>query len=165
MKKLLLLILFTSLSFPQSTSDKGILLIKHYEGFRSIAYRCPANVWTIGHGHTKGVKSGMIINKIQGEIFLKQDLLRFESHIKKNVYRILIQNQFDALVSFTFNVGYRIQGELKQGINSGNTSLVIYKLSLYNKAKVKGIYVILPGLDKRRKSEIELYKNNILILR
>lgn len=57
------------------TSNKGIDLIKKYEGFRAKAYRCPADVWTIGYGHTLNVKSTDVIDKAQAEAFLRQDVV------------------------------------------------------------------------------------------
>jgi len=159
------LIAQTITSNAQTITPTGLKLIKYYESFRSKAYKCPADVWTIGYGSTgNGVISGMIITEIQAENLLRNDVKRFERHIKKNVYRITQWNEFDALVSFTFNVGYRIKDGLRTFVNSGNTSGVISKLMLYNKAKVNGIYIVLKGLTKRRTSESILYSESRLNL-
>ncbi|MGK7949886.1 MAG: lysozyme [Xenococcaceae cyanobacterium] len=88
-----------------STSQTGINLIKRWEGFRSNAYLCPGNVWTIGYGHTATAKPGMVINTHQAEMLLKSDLRRFETAVDSLTHVPLNQAQFDALVSFTFNVG------------------------------------------------------------
>ena len=87
------------------TSQKGIDLIKQFEGCRLSAYKCPAGVWTIGYGHTYGVKAGQKISQKQAEEFLKDDLKSFEAAVNNYVKVPLTQNQFDALVSFSFNVG------------------------------------------------------------
>ena len=87
-------------------SDNGIELIKKFEGCQLTAYRCPAGVLTIGYGHTKNVKEGQKITKKKAEQLLREDLERFETHV--NSYRKKYkfnQNEFDALVSFAFNIG------------------------------------------------------------
>ena len=137
------------------TSNKGINLIKKYEGFRSKAYLCPARIWTIGYGHTSGVKSGDVITEAQGEEYLRADLKEAENVI--NYHNLeLNQNQFDALVSFVFNLG--------PGNFNRSTLLKLIKGSRYDvriKAEFrKWVYgggEVLNGLVKRRKEEAELY--------
>lgn len=164
-KKIFLILFFLSVIIQaQVISRNGLELIKYYEGFRGKAYLCPAGVLTIGYGSTGShVSVGMQINKQEAENLLKKDVKRFEDHIKKNTTRILKQNEFDALTSFTFNVGYRIKDELRMFVNQGNTNGVVSKLMLYNKAKVNGVYIVLKGLTKRRLSETTLYKDAILV--
>jgi lysozyme len=88
------------------TADPGINLIKTFEGFRTESYLCPAGVWTIGYGHTgPEVKAGIRMTEAEGQAVLKKDLKRFEKIIEDNVKIELNQNQFDALVSFVFNIG------------------------------------------------------------
>lgn len=84
-------------------SNNGLNLIKHYEGLRLKAYKCPANVMTIGYGHTKGVKETDEITEGVAENYLREDLKPIENYL--NAELILTQNQFDALCSFCFNVG------------------------------------------------------------
>lgn len=139
----------------KQTSNRGIDFIKGHEGFRAKAYKCPADVWTIGYGHTLNVKSTDVINKSQGEYFLRQDVEHAEREINKHNLK-LNQNQFDALVSFVFNLGV------------GNFA----KSTLLRKAKVntndpsirnefgRWVYAggkVLPGLVKRRNEEADLY--------
>ena len=139
------------------TSSKGIELIKRHEGFRARAYQCPAGVWTIGYGHTRGVKSGDVIDKAQGERFLVQDLQTAEREVNSHGL-IINQNQLDALVSFVFNVGVgnfsrsTLLRKLKVNTNDASIS---YELSRWKYAGGK----VLPGLVKRRKEEAELYFN------
>ena len=87
----------------------GLDLIKQYEGCRLAAYRCAAGVWTIGYGHTAGVHSGMTITQAQADAYLQQDIAKFEGYVNNPAYvpitEQLNQNQFDALVSFAFNLG------------------------------------------------------------
>jgi lysozyme len=89
-------------------SQKGIDLIKRWEGLRTYSYLCPAGVWTIGYGHTKGVKSGQVCTPLQAEQLLIEDLKLYEGGVRTLVKVKLNQNQYDALVSFTFG-GYLAQ--------------------------------------------------------
>ena len=59
----------------------GLALIKQYEGCRLAAYRCAAGVWTIGYGHTAGVHSGMTITQAQADVYLQQDIAKFEGYV------------------------------------------------------------------------------------
>lgn len=143
------------------TSDVGIELIKKYEGCVLKAYKCPSGVWTIGYGHTNGVKSGMQITKAQALDYLKQDLNVFEKAVTDYVKVPLNQNQFDALVSFSFNCG---TGALKTStllkkLNSCDYSGAANELLKWNKSNGK----VLNGLVKRRQEEKKLFlKTNYL---
>lgn len=79
--------------------------IKEFEGLSLKAYKCPSGVLTIGYGHTKGVKTGQIIGKLQAEVLLKGDIFICEKQIN-GLGLSLTQGQFDALVDFDFNIGY-----------------------------------------------------------
>ena len=85
-------------------SQKGIGLIKEFEGCKLQSYLCPAGVWTIGVGHTKGVKKGMVITQQQAETFLKDDIKPIET-LLNGMGINYTQNQFDALTSWIFNLG------------------------------------------------------------
>lgn len=85
-------------------SDLLIKKIKEFEGFKLESYKCPAGVWTIGAGHTKGVKPGMTISEKQAETLLRGDLLEVEKGVE-NLYKCNTQGEFDALVDFAFNLG------------------------------------------------------------
>ena len=138
-----------------NVSETGIELIKKFEGCVLKAYKCPAGIWTIGYGHTSNVKKGQTITQEQAENYLKQDLNRFEISVNNLVNVRLNQNQFDALVSFCYNLG---SGNLK------NSTL----LKLLNKKDYTGaaeefdrwVYASgkkLSGLVKRRAAEKELF--------
>jgi len=85
-------------------SEKGINLIKQFEGCKLTAYLCPAGVWTIGYGHTEGVNKGDKITQDKAEELLKQDLSKFEDALNSYGFA-LSQNQYDALICFMFNIG------------------------------------------------------------
>ncbi|MGO4172504.1 lysozyme [Bosea sp. TAF32] len=86
-------------------SERGLALIKQWEGYRSTAYQCDAGKWTIGWGTTTGVQPGMKITKAQAERMLREDLVRFQACVTKSVHVPLTQGQYDALVSLCYNIG------------------------------------------------------------
>jgi lysozyme len=133
--------------------EKGYNLIKQFEGLRLTAYRCPAGKWTIGYGHTKGVKKGMYISEAVATHFLIQDVQRVEPTINSydGIYH-WTQNEFDALASFAFNCGI---GNLKKLLKYGQRtkSQIADAILLYNKANGR----VLRGLVRRRKAERELF--------
>jgi lysozyme len=141
------------------TSQKGIDLIKQFEGFQSKAYKCPAGVPTIGYGHTKTAKMGQIITQQEAENLLKTDLIEAENAVKSACIGINInQNQFDALVSFVFNLGTKnffSSALLKLIRKNTNDPAIRNEFSKWKHAGGKE----LPGLVKRRKAEAELYFN------
>ncbi len=136
-------------------SQAGIDLIKRWEGFRSNAYLCPGNVWTIGYGHTKNVSQGMCISKAQAEELLKSDLRYFEKAVREFVTVKLTQGQFDALVSFTFNVGVYAfkKSTLLRLVNQGDFLGAAKQFGRWVNANGKK----LPGLVKRRAEEKSLF--------
>ena len=130
-------------------SDKGINLIKSFEGCHLKAYICPAGKYTIGYGHTAGVKQGMTITQKQADDMLKTDLVVYENHVK-SLKREFNQNEFDALVSFCYNCGI---GSLKTLCKNRTNAQIAEALLLYNKAGGR----VLEGLNRRRKAERELF--------
>ena len=140
------------------TSPKGIALIKEFEGLRLKAYKCPGGVWTIGYGHTAGVKPGMVITEAQAEEYLKADLIAFERYLN-GLGLVLNQNQFDALVSFIYNIGIgNFQKSTllhKARIDPNDSSIMDEFLRwVYSKG------CVLPGLQRRRLREMKLYFSN-----
>ena len=132
-------------------SDNGLFLIKKYEGCRLTAYLCPAGKPTIGYGHTAGVTLGMTITQSQADAYLKGDVAKFEKLVEKYHSRYTWnQNEFDALVSFAYNIG-----SIDQLTANGTRqrAVIAEKLLLYVKANGK----VLPGLEKRRKEERGLF--------
>lgn len=80
-------------------------LIKDFESLRLDAYLCPAGVWTIGWGHTNGVRKGQRISELQANDYLVEDIAPIERQLNKLGINFR-QEQFDALVSFVFNLGW-----------------------------------------------------------
>ena len=141
-----------------NTSPKGIALIKEFEGLHLKAYKCPGGVWTIGYGHTVGVKPGMVISEAQAEEYLKADLVRFERYLN-GLGLALNQNQFDALVSFIYNVGTGnfSSSTLLRKVRANpqdNSIMDEFLRWVYSKGRV------LPGLQRRRLAEMKLYFSN-----
>lgn len=133
------------------TSDNGINLIKKFEGCRLEAYKDPVGVWTIGYGHTGDVKEGQKITEKKAISLLKSDLEKFEKKVAKYDWKYHFnQNEFDALVSFAYNIG-NVDGVTKNGKRSRGQ--VADAILLYNKAGGK----VLNGLVKRRKAEHTLF--------
>ena len=137
------------------TGNKGIELIKHFEGCELEAYKCPAGVWTIGYGHIKGVHEGMKITEMQAEEMLKSELHEYEGYINDYVTVPLNQNQFDAMVSWVYNLG---GGNLRSStllkvLNAGDYDGVPAQMLRWNKAGGK----VLEGLTRRRQAEADLF--------
>lgn len=136
------------------TSQNGIELIKKFEGCELTAYRDAVGVLTIGYGHAGDVKEGQKITKKKAEELLIKDLEKFETGVNLLIlakYRFN-QNEFDALVSFAYNLGL---GNLKKLTKNGkrNKGQIADAIPLYNKAGGK----VLSGLVKRRKAERDLF--------
>lgn len=137
-------------------SEKGVELVAKYEGCRLAAYKCPAGVWTIGYGHTMGVKPGDTLPSSQAaKALLKEDLKKYGDYVNHCRQKGLIsfplnQNQFDALTSFTYNCG---NGSLQKLVSGRDAATIADKLLLYNKGGGR----VLPGLERRRKEERELF--------
>lgn len=136
----------------------GLKLIMEFEGCRLTAYQCSAGVWTIGYGHTAGVHKGMKITQAQADEYLKQDVAKFEKYVNNPSYvpftDKLNQNQFDALVSFAFNLG---QGNVKKLCTGRVMNQIPSAMQQYCKAAGK----TLPGLQRRRKAEAALYNKKV----
>lgn len=142
-------------------SKVGIDLIKEFEGCYLTAYRCPANKLTIGIGHTglvdgKPIVLGMRITQAKAEQLLSDCLeKRYEPAVRK--LGDMNQNQYDALVSFCYNLGPGIfKGSLLDAIKDSNWQSVANQMLLYNKARVDGKLTELKGLTRRRKAEAAL---------
>lgn len=133
------------------TGQAGINLIKQFEGCWLKSYKCPAGVWTIGYGHTSGVKEGQTITQMQADTFLISDVEKFEKNVNKFYEKYKwSQSEFDALVSFAFNIG-----SIDQLTANGTRSkaVIAEKMINYNKANGE----ILPGLVRRRQAERKLF--------
>ena len=134
---------------------EGLALIKKFEGCELKAYQCSAGVWTIGYGHTKDVVEGMEITQEQAEQMLVDELHEYESYINKYVTVALSQNQFDARVSWVYNLGPAnlSASTMLKVLNSGEYEDVPAQMKRWNKAGGK----VLEGLIRRREAEACLF--------
>lgn len=145
------------------TSSTGLALIKSFEGFEPKAYICPAGVLTIGYGSTGAhVKRGVTMSEADATALLAQDVVRFEDAVNK-LGVPLTQNQFDALVAWSFNVG---AGKLKNATSSTMAKMLLARdyagaagqFAVWNKATVNGKLQPLAGLTRRRAAEAALFR-------
>ena len=144
------------------TSEKGIDMIIAFEGMELAAYLCPAGVWTIGVGHTGPVRGekvtkGMTITKDMAMWLLEQDLANVESYLSNQPFATrLVQRQFDALVSFIFNVGkgaFETSTMRKKLCMGAPDDEVALEFGRWIYGTVDGKKEVLPGLKRRREME------------
>lgn len=142
------------------TSEKGIAVIKQFEGCKLTAYQDSVGVWTIGYGWTqpvdgKPIRAGMTIKQETAERLLKTGLVSYESDVSRLVKVDLTQGQFDALVSFTYNLGARSlsTSTLLRKLNAGDYAGAADEFLRWNKAGGK----VLNGLTRRREAERALF--------
>ena len=137
---------------------EALEMIKQFEGCRLTAYKCPAGVWTIGYGHTAGVKEGQTITQAQADAFLISDCQKFADYVDNPAYvpitAGLNDNQRDALISFAYNCG---AGNLKTLCKGRTAAQISSAILLYNKAGG----IVLPGLTKRRRAEQKLFNTPV----
>lgn len=138
------------------TSQEGKALIKKFEGCELEAYLCPAQVWTIGYGHTAGVSEGDICTQEDADRMLAEDLEEFEGYVREAVDVPLEQHEFDALVAWTYNLG---PGNLHSStmlkkLNDSKFEEVPSEIRRWNKSGGE----VLDGLVRRREAEALLFK-------
>jgi lysozyme len=153
-----------------TTSAHGLAVIKNFEGLRLRAYQDIAGIWTIGYGSTRyqqgiKVKKGdILINEAQASVLFRVTLREYEAAVNQYVHVPLTQNQFDALVSFTYNTGVgalRSSSMLKR-LNEGNYSSAANQLLVWNKITDPntGAKIVSNTLLKRRNQERKLFITN-----
>ena len=137
-------------------SQEGLALIKKFEGCELKSYQDSVGVWTIGYGHTKGVKPNMEITKEEAEKMLKEELPEYEGYVEKCVEVPLSQNEFDALVCWVYNLGPTnlLQSTLLKVLNQGQKEKVPEQIKRWNKAGG----IVLNGLVRRREAEALLFE-------
>ena len=138
-------------------SEQGLDLIKHFEGCELEAYKCAAGVWTIGYGHIKTAVEGKTITQEEADSLLVEEIIEYEDYVRAAVTVPLQQHQFDALVSWTFNLG---NGNLNAStmlkvLNREEYEEVPAQMARWNKAGGK----VLEGLIRRREAEGLLFEN------
>jgi len=136
-------------------SNNGINLIKRFEGLELKSYKDSVGILTIGYGHTHAVRAGDVITGEQADAFLREDLQVAELTVNTNVKVKLTQGQFDALVSFVFNLGSGnfVKSTLIKKLNAGDYAGAADEFGKWVNAGGKK----LPGLVKRRAAEREVF--------
>lgn len=138
-----------------TTSRKGLQLIKDFEGLRLESYKCPAGIWTIGYGHTKGVKPNVVIDKSRADDLLIEDIGPIERELNKLGINFR-QEQFDALVSWIFNLGlsnFRHSTMLIRISTNANDEEITDQMVKWVNAAGKPLV----GLKKRRIAEANMF--------
>lgn len=142
-------------------SDRGLEIIKEFEGFRARAYMCPAGVWTIGYGHTRGVKAGDVVTEQQATELLRNDAKEAEEVVTDLVKVELSQWQFDALVSLVYNIGSGnfCNSTIRRLINEGcdDEDRLRHAWCMWKRAGSR----TLSGLIRRREKEFKLFTNKL----
>lgn len=139
-------------------SDAGLSLIKSFEGLRLEAYPDPAtggDPWTIGYGHTGDVEQGQVITEAEADELLRQDVAQFEICVNGALQVPVTQSQFDALVSFAFNVGCRNlrNSTLLRKLNASDDVGAAAEFARWNRAAGQ----VMAGLTRRREAERDLF--------
>ena len=138
-------------------SKEGIALIKKFEGCELKAYRCAANVLTIGYGHTKDVTEDMEITQEEAETMLIHELMDYCNYVDMYVEVPLEQHQFDSLVSWTYNLGPTNlkSSTLLKVLNDKDYKGVPAQIKRWNKANGE----VKQGLIRRREAEALMFEN------
>ncbi|NTU76220.1 MAG: lysozyme [Alphaproteobacteria bacterium] len=144
-----------SLWGARQVNSAGVALIKNFEGLHLAPYLCPGKIWTIGYGHTRTVHANMKITPDQAEQLLEDDLRLVEKAVARLVKVPLTDNQFAALVSFSFNVGAANfeRSTLLKLLNRGWYEQVPAQFMRWNRASGE----VLGGLSRRRAAEARLW--------
>ena len=153
-------------------SEDGLNLITHFEGChkkvgrdRYVPYKCPAGLWTVGFGSLIGdgrslpYYANREYSLQECKDMLAKELRSKERGILRLIRYPLMQHEFDALISFTYNLGLGClqRSTIRQKLNRGDKLGAVKSLLKYNKARVKGVYKELPGLTRRRQAEAMLF--------
>lgn len=149
------------------TNRRGIDFIKGFESLQLKPYLDQANIWTIGYGHTSGVtQKTSTITVEQADYFLKKDLGNAEAGVNKYVTISLSQNEFNALVSFTYNagIGKLLSSTLIRKLNCGDKQGTAREFGrwVYYRDPSSGNMVVSNGLARRRKAEAELFLSDFV---
>ncbi|MBU2141568.1 MAG: lysozyme [Alphaproteobacteria bacterium] len=145
---------------PMRTSRQGLELIKSFEGFRARAAQLPTGIWIIGYGHTQSARRGLTVNNTDAELILRHhDLLAIEQAIVDRVLAPLNQNEFDALVSFVFNIGVEafIVSDVLAHLNSGDRLQAADALTFWRKGQIEGELRVIDALVRRRAAEKAMF--------
>jgi len=140
-------------------SRAAIELIKRFEGFRSKAACLPDGNWTIGYGHSRTAREGVVITESDADALLIYDVSAVVAAISEWVFSPLTQNQFDSLVAFAFNIGlpnFRRSSVLRR-LNEGATLQAACAMEMWRTADFEGERIVIDALVRRRSAEMALF--------
>jgi lysozyme len=143
----------------QRVSAAAIALIKRFEGLRNVAAQLEDGRWTVGYGHTRSTRAGATVSEADAEALLTYDLVEVQQAIDDLVFTPLTQNQFDALVSFVFNIGldgFRHSSVLRR-LNEGALLQAACAMEMWRKADFEGERIVIDALVRRRAAEKALF--------
>jgi lysozyme len=140
-------------------SRAAVDLIKRFEGYRMKAAQLPDGRWTLGYGHTLTARAGASVSEQDAEALLLYDLITVAHAVNENVYTPLNQNQFDALVCFTFNIGAEnfIRSAVLRRLNEGALIQAACAMEMWRKADFEGERIVIDALVRRRSAEKTLF--------
>ncbi len=144
-------------------SSLGQQFIKSFEKCRLVAYPDAVGVWTIGWGHTGGVKKGDHCTQEQADAWFTSDVTVFERAVDRLVHLPVVQHQFDALGSFAYNagIGALSMSTLLKRLNEHNYQSAANNFELWDKGMVDGRLVSIPGLTTRRRAERRIFLEGV----
>lgn len=148
------------MALPMRTSGAGVELIKSFEGFRARATRLPDGAWIVGFGHTASAREGLRVTRADAELVLRHhDLKPIEDLINERVLTPLTQNEFDALVSFAFNIGPDafLESNVLALLDSGERLQAAEGMTAWRKGRVDGDVRVVDALVRRRAAEKALF--------
>lgn len=156
----LLLIILLTLCRPCLSSDAGVKFIQEFEGYVPVMYQDAVGFWTIGYGHLMSKQDiidykGVTLTAKEGDALFRKDLRKFDRGVNRGITIPLLQTQFDAVVSFSFNVGLRNfrRSTLRRKLNLGLHAEVPREFLRWDRAKGR----VLRGLTRRRLAESKIY--------
>lgn len=140
-------------------SDMGLKLIKAYEGYRPVDRTLVSGQRVVGYGHRLMSEDAMVLSKPQAEELLIDDLAPFIDMINENVHAPLSQSQFDALVSFAYNIGPKafLKSDTLRALNNGRPLDAANGFDIWRKSEIDGKVYVVDALMRRRTAEKALF--------
>lgn len=141
-------------------SEAGLELIKRFEGFRAQSVQLEDGRWMIGYGHTRAARAKLKVTEAEATAILREvDLRPCERVVRAGIYAPLAQNEFDALVSFTFNIGTAAfrTSDVRAYLNGGERLKAAEAMLAWRKAEVEGREIVVDALVRRRAAEQALF--------
>ncbi len=152
--------LFLERHMSRLTASRAALdLIASFEGFRARAAKTPDGRWTLGFGHVKTAKEGLSVSRSEAEDLLRWDLRTIEDAVRQSALMPLSQNEFDALVSFAFNIGLAnfAKSDVLRYLNQGQPVAAALSMHAWRRAKVNGRIIVIDALVRRRAAEAAMF--------